>query len=326
MPPTTRSEDIPSSTTSTAKPVSILFVCLGNICRSPMAEAHFRHLISHPSYPLISNIDSCGTGAYHLHSPPDPRTLSTLRRHNVDGYTHSARRVRVPEDFQEFDYVLGMDEENVEDLKDMVGRAVKKGVLGKEEGERAMGRVRLYGEFGGKGREEVQDPYYGAGQGFEIAFEQMGRFGKGLVEDIEQKAKKGDAEGSSEQHYEEGDTTLRNQNNASKFGVVGDADHMPERRRPPSLRTACRSPLPRNVSLRKTQYRNVLWIYSAECQPVADLMLGIDILRSWLHRLDFNFMIRSIAPQFGINDYKRFIGPTETYRPLECQDERIQTR
>ncbi|KAK3054648.1 Low molecular weight phosphotyrosine protein phosphatase [Extremus antarcticus] len=186
MPPTTRAEAT-SSTPSNG--VSILFVCLGNICRSPMAEAHFRHLTSFSTtfpHPLISKIDSCGTGAYHLSAPPDPRTLSVLAAHNIHSYTHLARKIRVPQDFKEFDYVLAMDEENVADLEAMVERAVKKGGLRREEVE---GKVRLYGSFGGKGREEVGDPYYGGGEGFEVAWEQMGRFARGLVWDIEGRGK-----------------------------------------------------------------------------------------------------------------------------------------
>jgi low molecular weight phosphotyrosine protein phosphatase len=137
------------SNTTPKKKVSILFVCLGNICRSPMAEGVFRSLTAFntaSAHPLISRIDSCGTGAYHAGDNPDPRTMSVLKAHGITDYKHAARKVRVPQDFEEFDYVLAMDGMN------------------------------------------VQDPYYGGGKGFEVAFEQLERFGRGLLEVIEDEA------------------------------------------------------------------------------------------------------------------------------------------
>jgi low molecular weight phosphotyrosine protein phosphatase len=173
------------STTDSPKKVSVLFVCLGNICRSTMAEGVFRNLtqFNDPStaHPLISRIDSCGTGAYHAGDNPDPRTIAVLKSHGITDYKHKARKVRVPQDFEEFDYVLGMDGMNMQDLKSMARR---KGVAGSEEGC----HLSLFGDFGGKKGEEVEDPYYGGGKGFEIAFEQLERFGKGLLEIIEREA------------------------------------------------------------------------------------------------------------------------------------------
>jgi low molecular weight phosphotyrosine protein phosphatase len=169
---------------SPPKKVSVLFVCLGNICRSTMAEGVFRSLthFNDPStaHPLISRIDSCGTGAYHAGDNPDPRTMSVLKSHGITDYKHKARKVRVPQDFEEFDYVLGMDGMNMQDLKGMVRR---KGVDGQ-----GKARVALYGDFGGRKGEEVEDPYYGGGKGFEVAFEQVERFGRGLLEVIEKEA------------------------------------------------------------------------------------------------------------------------------------------
>ena len=177
------------STTDSPKKVSVLFVCLGNICRSTMAEGVFRSLthFSDPSnaHPLISRIDSCGTGAYHAGDNPDPRTMAVLKSHGITDYKHKARKVRVPQDFEEFDYVLGMDGMNMQDLKSIARR---KGVEGAEEGQCHLS---LFGDFGGEKGEEVEDPYYGGGKGFEIAFEQLERFGKGLLEVIEREAGEG---------------------------------------------------------------------------------------------------------------------------------------
>lgn len=79
------------------EPVSVLFVCLGNICRSTMAEGVFQHLTSKAPYKgLVSKLDSCGTGAYHVGDDPDDRTLETLQKHGVTDYEHAARKVSTP--------------------------------------------------------------------------------------------------------------------------------------------------------------------------------------------------------------------------------------
>src|ERR1700760_2358262 len=90
-----------------------------------MAEGVFRHLTEHPSHPLISSVDSAGTGAYHVGSSPDSRTMRTLKANGITGYRHSARKVTA-EDFETFDWIFAMDEENLEDLKDMRQRAMRK--------------------------------------------------------------------------------------------------------------------------------------------------------------------------------------------------------
>jgi len=173
------------SSADLAKPVSVLFICLGNICRSTMAEGVFRYLAM--DHPLISRIDSCGTGAYHTGDQPDPRTIAVLEKHEIVGFQHKARKIRIPADLEEFDYLLCMDEDNLDDVRNMIKRVKKKG----SGGEESWGKVMLYGEFGGKGKdEEVADPYYGGGKGFDIAFEQLERFGKNLLKHIEEESKK----------------------------------------------------------------------------------------------------------------------------------------
>ncbi|KAK4909769.1 Low molecular weight phosphotyrosine protein phosphatase [Elasticomyces elasticus] len=172
------------------RPVSVLFVCLGNICRSPMAEGTFRqltHFGTPQQHPLISNIDSCGTGAYHAGDLSDSRTIAVLKKNGITDYRHPARKVTI-EDFQEYDYILGMDDENVDDLRDLVKRAAKKGKLSGDE----VDKVHLYGVFGGEDcTEEIGDPYYGGGKGFDTAYEQVTIFGKALLEHIELVAAKG---------------------------------------------------------------------------------------------------------------------------------------
>ncbi|CAG8949933.1 hypothetical protein HYFRA_00004264 [Hymenoscyphus fraxineus] len=153
--------------------ISVLFVCLGNICRSTMAEGVFRSLVSKPPYQaLIANVDSCGTGAYHIGSSPDSRTMSTLRENGIGDYVHAARKIR-KEDFGEFDYVFAMDRDNLHDLKRIHERSGGKA------------KVMLFGEYAGKKKaEEVDDPYYGARDGFDIAYEQCMRFSHNFLKEV----------------------------------------------------------------------------------------------------------------------------------------------
>ncbi len=171
-----------------------------------MAEAVFRSLIHNfsPSspqsatqyHPTISNIDSAGTLAYHADSPPDPRTVSTLSSHHITNYTHSARKITA-QDFDNFDYILAMDSQNLADLKALKGRVDRKrGGLG------SKAILRLFGEFGGRSEragspEEVVDPYYGADDGFEVCFEQVSRFSRAFLREVVQRTlEKEDASGS----------------------------------------------------------------------------------------------------------------------------------
>ncbi|KAH7130165.1 low molecular weight phosphotyrosine protein phosphatase [Dendryphion nanum] len=174
-------------TTSTPKPVSVLFVCLGNICRSTMSEGVFQSLTrpaGKEAHPLVSNIDSCGTGAYHVGDGPDSRTMSTLKANGITSYRHRARKFAT-QDFTNFDYILAMDDSNLDDLLRLRAREIKK--VGSEDG---VGKVMLFGDFGGKKRrgkrgEEVDDPYYGGQNGFEDAYEQAVRFTNAFLEQLE---------------------------------------------------------------------------------------------------------------------------------------------
>lgn len=153
-----------------------------------MSEGVFQSLTRPPhapAHPLVRAIDSCGTGAYHVGDDPDSRTMQTLRKKGVTTYTHAARKFRPSSDFAEFEYILAMDDSNLEDLLDLRAREVKR-----KGGEEGVGRVMLFGDFGGKKRrggrgEEVQDPYYGGREGFEVAYEQAVRFSKAFLESLE---------------------------------------------------------------------------------------------------------------------------------------------
>ncbi|PFH60395.1 hypothetical protein XA68_11058 [Ophiocordyceps unilateralis] len=155
-------------------PLSILFVCLGNICRSTMAEGVFRDLVAkQPEYKKrIGEIDSCGTGAYHAGDAPDSRTMETLEAHGITNYDHSARRITAA-DFEKFDYIFAMDRSNLSDLERM-----------RRGGTGSRAKVMLFGEFSGAKAETITDPYYGGRDGFQKAYEQCQRFANNFLNEI----------------------------------------------------------------------------------------------------------------------------------------------
>jgi len=160
-----------------------------------MAEAVFRASLLPQHEPHIGAIDSAGTGAYHTLEPPDPRTMATLHSHGIADYDHGARKVR-PADFDDFDYILAMDSSNLRDLQRTQWRVDAKrrsgdgaGARG-TTGDKTKAKVMLFGEFGGRGKEEVADPYYGGDGGFEEVFEQVSRLSKGFLKGFVEKSAK----------------------------------------------------------------------------------------------------------------------------------------
>lgn len=128
--------------------VKVLFVCAGNICRSPMAEAVFRDMVNKAGLGDKFSIDSAGMGAWYVGDPADSRTLAVLKRHNIP-YDGRARQVERA-DLSRFDYVLAMDSENLLHLRRMATGA--------------NARVMLFLEYarqaGTVNTDEVPDPYY----------------------------------------------------------------------------------------------------------------------------------------------------------------------
>ncbi|KAJ5377427.1 low molecular weight phosphotyrosine protein phosphatase [Penicillium cataractarum] len=198
-----------SSNSTKQRPVSVLFVCLGNICRSTMAEGVFRNVAD--AHPIIAEIDSAGTGAYHCGEGPDSRTMSTLRRHGITNYKHAARKV-TKDDFLNFDYLLAMDKSNLSDLLDVREsviaslrrkaspksaakntRAASEAAIGAQGVDARIAEVRLFGDFGKGGKlharvgggEVVEDPYYGGANGFEEVYQQVVRFSEGFIDYLE---------------------------------------------------------------------------------------------------------------------------------------------
>lgn len=149
----------------------VLFVCLGNICRSPTAHGVFASMVAEQGLGHIVEVDSCGTGGWHVGEPPDARaTAEAMKR----GYDLSPLRARqlVPGDFQRFDYMLGMDRSNLADIQAMCPEGYK-------------GHAGLFLSFAPGQREtEVPDPYYGAGSGFTHVLDLVEQASAGLLEDI----------------------------------------------------------------------------------------------------------------------------------------------
>jgi protein-tyrosine phosphatase len=156
--------------------MKILFVCLGNICRSPTAEIVFREIVAREAPDLRIEVDSAGTAAYHVGSPPDSRTRqAALRR----GYDMSALRARVvePQDFGRFDLILAMDRQNFDALRRGAPAA-------------AYDRIRLFLEFApDAGEAEVPDPYYGGPNGFEEVLDLVEAAARGLLQHVRTEAR-----------------------------------------------------------------------------------------------------------------------------------------
>jgi protein-tyrosine phosphatase len=154
--------------------VKILFVCLGNICRSPTAEAVFRAIAAREAPELAIEVDSAGTAGYHVGEPPDARTLEAASRR---GYDLSPLRARVvePRDFEEFDLILAMDRSNLK-------------ILHRRAPEHARERVRLFLEFAPDAAvAEVPDPYYGGPNGFEEVLDLVEAAAQGLLRHLRER-------------------------------------------------------------------------------------------------------------------------------------------
>lgn len=158
--------------------VKVLFVCMGNICRSPTAEAVFRHYVKQEGLAHSIHIDSAGTHDYHIGDAPDGRTQRAASQRGYDMSRLRGRQVEAG-DFARFDYVLAMDEANLSILQRLRPR----------DTESHLG---LFLEFAEKHDErEVPDPYYGGAQGFEHVLDLVEDAATGLLRHIRQQHFKG---------------------------------------------------------------------------------------------------------------------------------------
>ena len=154
--------------------VKVLFVCLGNICRSPTAEGVFRKYVTEAGLADAILIDSAGTHAYHVGEPPDLRAQETAARRGVDLSGLRGRRA-TEADLDDFDYVLAMDRENLHNLL-----AIAR--------DHHRQRIRLFLEFAEElDEKEVPDPYYGGPSGFDKVMDMIEEASAGLLADIRKK-------------------------------------------------------------------------------------------------------------------------------------------
>ncbi|MCW8836013.1 MAG: low molecular weight phosphotyrosine protein phosphatase [Rhodospirillales bacterium] len=154
--------------------VKVLFVCLGNICRSPTAEGVFRAMVHREGLSDRITIDSAGTAAWHVGKSPDPRSMAAARARGIDMSAQRARQA-VAGDFAHFDYVLAMDSENHADLLRLCPRG-------------AEGKLSLFLDFAPHlGRRDVPDPYYGGPGGFDEVLDLVEAAAEGLLADIRQR-------------------------------------------------------------------------------------------------------------------------------------------
>jgi protein-tyrosine phosphatase len=149
--------------------VKILFVCLGNICRSPMAEAVMRHLIQKEGLEKEIVVDSAGTGDWHIGKPPHDGTCHILNKHQISYEGQKARQV-IAEDLTSFDYIIGMDIENIGNIRRLAGY--------RQTGEIA----RLLDYLEDYPIADVPDPYYTGN--FEEVYEMVSKSCENLLNEI----------------------------------------------------------------------------------------------------------------------------------------------
>jgi len=151
--------------------IRVLFVCLGNICRSPTAEGVFRDLVSREGLPDHIKIDSCGTSDWHIGGKPDDRARAEAKTRGISLENLRARQI-APDDFKTFDYVIGMDDQNIETLSAQCPKEY-------------IDKVHLFLSFApALNAREVPDPYYGGPDGFRDVFDMIGAASEGLLADI----------------------------------------------------------------------------------------------------------------------------------------------
>lgn len=154
--------------------ISVLFVCLGNICRSPTAHGIFEGLVKTQGLQQQIEVDSAGTGDWHLGRAPDPRATEHASQRGYD-LTHLRARLVTAADFEHFDYVLAMDNENLVNLEML-------------RPEHYQGHLGLFLKFSGRADySEVPDPYFGGDSGFQLVLDLVEEASEGLLRHIKDK-------------------------------------------------------------------------------------------------------------------------------------------
>ena len=152
--------------------IKVLFVCLGNICRSPMGEGLLIHLVKEEGLSDKISVDSAGTSGWHIGEPADRRMRQTAESHGIH-LPSKSRQIRLS-DFQEFDYILAMDSSNLRDLQDLYHQVKKP--------KAQIFKMRYFDPQAPDS--DVPDPYYGGDLGFEEVYEMLDRATRGLMAHI----------------------------------------------------------------------------------------------------------------------------------------------
>ena len=151
--------------------IKVLFVCMGNICRSPLAEGLFKDLLEKEGLAHAFHVDSAGTIGYHAGSPPDRRSVETLARVGIDITNQRSRQVK-PSDFDTFDYIIAMDKENMATLEAAAP-------------VHTVDRLHMFLPFAPElDMQEMPDPYYGGTDGFDLCLRAGQKAAKGLLNHI----------------------------------------------------------------------------------------------------------------------------------------------
>ncbi len=152
--------------------MKVLFVCLGNICRSPLAEGVFKQRVKEAGLEDKIFVDSAGTSGWHIGERPDPRSIDVAWENGIE--LDSYGRKAISEDFKNFDYILAMDRNNFSDLRSLPGSS--------KNGAAQLFLMRDFDDIG-KGQ-DVPDPYYGGEDGFTYVYELLDRSCRNLLDKI----------------------------------------------------------------------------------------------------------------------------------------------
>ena len=158
--------------------VKVLMVCMGNICRSPLAHGVFERMVKEEGLSDLIEVDSSGTHSWHVGNPPDPRSQEVAMRHGLDLNYQQARKV-TSADIDDYDYILAMDRDNLEILQALA------------KNKESLNKIALFLDFAeGIELSEVPDPYYGGPGGFDHVYELVEAAASGLLQSINQRFNK----------------------------------------------------------------------------------------------------------------------------------------